>query len=440
MEQRRWVEIRYAHLEARSGGADDRAIRITHSRRGWEVDAGVRDALERVRTLLVSGIQTLEPQDETFEILEGNDDVIDANRGEQAIDLVVPQGQRWLVEAYAESIEVLDEDEKSIKIRAQIPPPLEPHIGLLLIAAGLEAFVVRPKDLVGAGRGVARNLLAHHSDSYAGAVRRARELTQVDVISVLGSGYVTVCGAMRHGLRGALGVLLVAIVLTGCVKLDLSMRLQSDETVDGSMIVGFDKTLADMMGSEFDKSLREMERDTPKGAESEPYEDDDYIGTKITFADTPLDEFDDDSMSIEHDGDEFVVDGELDMSESAMGSGDDELGDLGELGDLRNVDSDISVKITFPGEVVDHNGQLDGNTVSWTGELGDQLQIQARAKDSGSGIAPWLWVVIGAVVAAALGGALFAFMRFNRRQAEAASNDELPPPPPPAPAGASADD
>lgn len=164
MEQRRLVKIRYARTW--QPGVVERTIapyRITHTRRGWEVDAGRADEPGKVRTYLVSGIQELEVQPETFDVPAGIDDVIDANRQEQTVELVVPHGMRWAVEAYAESIEVLEEDEESLKVRAQMLPPLPRRVGLLLVAAGPDAFVVQPKDLVDAGRGVASQLLAHHT-------------------------------------------------------------------------------------------------------------------------------------------------------------------------------------------------------------------------------------------------------------------------------------
>jgi hypothetical protein len=42
----------------------------------------------------------------------------------------------------------------------------------------------------------------------------------------------------------------------------------------------------------------------------------------------------------------------------------------------------IRVAITFPGRVVDHNGHLDGRTVTWTPTGTEPVEIHARAEDS----------------------------------------------------------
>jgi hypothetical protein len=64
-----------------------------------------------------------------------------------------------IVERHAESAEVLDEDEESVKLL----PPVQRRAGLVLLIAGPDAFVTEPADLRDAGRDLARELLAHHA-------------------------------------------------------------------------------------------------------------------------------------------------------------------------------------------------------------------------------------------------------------------------------------
>jgi proteasome accessory factor C len=63
---------------------------------------------------------------------------------------------------YVESAELLAEDEDSVKLRAHLLRPVKQRLGLLLIAAGPDAFVVSPRELSDAARDLARDLLAHH--------------------------------------------------------------------------------------------------------------------------------------------------------------------------------------------------------------------------------------------------------------------------------------
>lgn len=161
-EARQLVRILYARTW--KPGIVERVIapyRITHTRRGWEVDAGVAGSND-VRTYLVSGIQRLETLDETFEVPDRVDDLVEANRRLQSVVLIVPHRARWTVEAYAEAVDVLDEDEESLKLRADVLPPADTRIGLLLTSAGPDAFVLEPRELRDAGRNFARTLMQYH--------------------------------------------------------------------------------------------------------------------------------------------------------------------------------------------------------------------------------------------------------------------------------------
>jgi hypothetical protein len=80
-----------------------------------------------------------------------------------AVTFVVPQGARWAVERHAEPAEVVQEDEEGVKLRANVLPPVQRRVGLVLLVAGPDAFVTEPADLRDAGCDLARELLAHHA-------------------------------------------------------------------------------------------------------------------------------------------------------------------------------------------------------------------------------------------------------------------------------------
>ena len=157
--------VRIVYARAWHPGVVERTIepyQVVHTRRGWEVDAAVVGREGAVRTYLVSGIRTLDVLDETFTRPDDAAERVAENRQLRAVEVVVPQGARWAVELYAESAELLEEDEDSVKLRARLLRPVEQRLGLLLIAAGPDAFVVSPPELVDAARKLARDLLAHH--------------------------------------------------------------------------------------------------------------------------------------------------------------------------------------------------------------------------------------------------------------------------------------
>ncbi|MGH8968784.1 MAG: helix-turn-helix transcriptional regulator [Actinomycetes bacterium] len=164
VQQRRQVRIVYSR--AWHPGTSERVVepwRVVRTRRGWELDAGPVDADGRSRSFLVSGIRSSEALAETFERPDDVDQVIAANRAATWVELVVPQTGRWAVERFAESVEVLADDEESVSLRAAFLPPVEHRLGLMLISCGPDAFVMDPLSMADAGAAVARQLLEQHT-------------------------------------------------------------------------------------------------------------------------------------------------------------------------------------------------------------------------------------------------------------------------------------
>jgi predicted DNA-binding transcriptional regulator YafY len=163
-EDRRRVEITYSRQW--HPGTTTRTVepyRVVRTRRGWEVDAGPPDDVAAVRTYLVSGIVEARPTDETFDLPADLDELLAANRRPETVELVVPQDSRWAVDRFAESSEVLADDEDDVALRAQLLPPVAQRLGLLLLCTSPDAFVTAPAALRDAGVDTARALLAHHA-------------------------------------------------------------------------------------------------------------------------------------------------------------------------------------------------------------------------------------------------------------------------------------
>jgi predicted DNA-binding transcriptional regulator YafY len=158
--------VRIVYARAWHPGISERIVepyRVVRTRRGWEVDAGPADEAGHLRTFLVSGIRELSLLEETFERPGNVDDLIAAQRTAVDVELVVPQTGRWAVERFAESVNLLQDDEESVKVLASLLPPIEQRAGLILISCGPEAFVMAPPSMLDAGAALARQLLDHHA-------------------------------------------------------------------------------------------------------------------------------------------------------------------------------------------------------------------------------------------------------------------------------------
>lgn len=147
---------------------------------------------------------------------------------------------------------------------------------------------------------------------------------------------------------------------------------------------------------------------------AEPYEDEQFAGTTMRFEGAPLDQFAadaEDSIRIVRAGDEFVVTGDLAAaSESPEMTGIDISG---------LVAADVSISVTFPGEVTSHTGTLEGRTVTWRPSASDPVRIEARgsAVEGGAGL-PLLAVVGIGVAALALVAALVVLLLRRRTEAD----------------------
>ncbi|GAA3614809.1 helix-turn-helix transcriptional regulator [Microlunatus ginsengisoli] len=161
-EQRK-VKISYAR--AWRPGVRDRVIepyRMIRTRRGWEIDAGPPDDQDRLRTYLLPRVQDFEVLDERFVPPPDLDALLARQRALTKIEMIVPHETRWAVEKYAEQVEVIAENPRTARLRVHLLEPVRFRVGLVLLDGGTRARVVSPAELAGAGRELARVLLAHY--------------------------------------------------------------------------------------------------------------------------------------------------------------------------------------------------------------------------------------------------------------------------------------
>ncbi|MFW6091774.1 MAG: LppM family (lipo)protein [Actinomycetota bacterium] len=236
---------------------------------------------------------------------------------------------------------------------------------------------------------------------------------------------MTMQRSRRAGLAARLSIAaFAAVAMTGCIKMDMDLTLEG-ETASGTVILGVEKSFLEMAGSDSDDVLGDLgsEADLPEDASVEPYEDDTYVGQQFSFDDAALSDFQDEQMSITYDPDagEYEVSGSMDMSEMTGDTGDMPAG----MADSMMESFDIVISITFPGEVIEHNGELSGNTVTWRPAAGETNELRALASESGSGGLP-VWLIAGlAGLVVVVGGGLVAFFVLRNRPDAGSAEGEL---------------
>lgn len=206
------------------------------------------------------------------------------------------------------------------------------------------------------------------------------------------------------GTRRLLAVAATVVMLfalSGCFKLDMDLTVNSDDTLDGTVVFAIDKDLSEMAGGQ-DSEIDQQ--DLPDGATVEAYDQDGFVGQKVTLDNVSMDELNTSfsgegdtggpgQWQLTHEGDEYHFTGDMDLTDLAS-SGSDEL-DMSAF----MQGAELRVALTFPGEVTESNGEVDGNTVVWEPKIGEQNEMTAVAKE-GSGLATW--VIVGVAVAVVL--------------------------------------
>jgi predicted DNA-binding transcriptional regulator YafY len=163
--QRRRNQVRIVYSRAWSHGITSKVIhpyRLVQTRRGWEVDAGPPDTRGRLRTYLLSGIRRIEVLEETFALPLDADELLDRQRATTRVRVCLPHADRWVADMYAEKVTVVSADEDDVSLDLELLEPLERRVGMLLLAASPEAFVVEPDHLRHAGVVLAEELLTHY--------------------------------------------------------------------------------------------------------------------------------------------------------------------------------------------------------------------------------------------------------------------------------------
>jgi hypothetical protein len=205
-------------------------------------------------------------------------------------------------------------------------------------------------------------------------------------------------------------------LLSGCIKLDMDVKVSKDEKISGTVIVGLQASVLELLGQTKAEFLKEMKtaKDIPKGAKAKPYDKGGFVGQEITFTNLPASEFttvagaakgvtaaagagldssgtdaaaeapSPDDIKLEKVNGKWVMTGTLNLSDKAESS-DSSAGSFSAsgMGDLMK-SAKIRIKMTFPGKIIEHDkwGKVKGNTIEWNPKAGQKVVMKAVANAS----------------------------------------------------------
>lgn len=204
--------------------------------------------------------------------------------------------------------------------------------------------------------------------------------------------------ARRHRTRLVAWVLLLLMLpmVVGCVRIRTSLTVSPDDRVSGQIIAAAKAKDADDKGPQLLNNLPFA----TKVAVSD-YDRDDYVGSQavfsdLTFAEVPqLANMNRDSagvdISLRRAGDLVILEGRVDLTS------------------LSDPEADVSLSVSFPGEVTSTNGdRVSAEVVEWKLNPGvvSTLNAQARYTDPSarSFTVAAIWLTVASVIVAAVIG------------------------------------
>ena len=194
--------------------------------------------------------------------------------------------------------------------------------------------------------------------------------------------------------------MMLAIIVplaVGCVRVNVSMTVSPDDKVSGQILAAAKPRNGEDKGPQLLNNLMFSNKVTVSS-----YSRDDYVGSQavfsdLTFAELPqLANMNRDSagvdISLRRAGDLVILEGRVDMTS------------------LADPDADVSLSVSFPGEVTSTNGsQVSSDVVEWKLKPGvvSSMNAQARYTDPSarSFTGASIWLGLGALlVAGVIGG------------------------------------
>lgn len=173
----------------------------------------------------------------------------------------------------------------------------------------------------------------------------------------------------------ALGLLFAT---SGCLRLDLGLEVRPDDTVGGEFTAAWSDEFVKEASEEgldqaqLDAFLDALLDGVP-GTQRTPYAEDGYTGATATFTDRPIADFAEFGgdewgyLRLAHDDREYTLESHWDLRAAGF------------LNPEAFEDAEILLSVDFPARVTEHNGTLDGRTVTWTMTPGEEYDLNATA-------------------------------------------------------------
>lgn len=223
---------------------------------------------------------------------------------------------------------------------------------------------------------------------------------------------------MRRAAPVAL-LLALSFVLSACTDLDIDARVGRDQTVSGTIEAAIDRDEVSQLLAPYGVELDEedplsqvIQKETLESLEDrddvdvtiDEFNRGDVFGFVATFDDLSMKEFtqllvgDDPRYVFERDGDEYklVVEGSEEEVQYAQQSG-----------------VDLTFSLTFPGDIVDTDGDVDNRTVTWSSyeDVADGIFVTSEVPLGASDVER-VWTGAGlAIVLVIAAGCAFAWRR-----------------------------
>jgi hypothetical protein len=212
-----------------------------------------------------------------------------------------------------------------------------------------------------------------------------------------------------HRRSRALPALLLTVVLAGllvggCARVRTALAIQLDDTVAGEVVFATPEQNAEDRGPAIT-----VPPELVNDVDVSEYRQDGYVGSLLRFSDLTFEQVallnrvageagGAAQLQLRRSGNRVLVTGSLDLTTVPVDR------------------ADFQLKISFPGEVLDTNGEADSGTVSWTftpGEVGEVTATVAFADPNAPSPLNWTLGLAGVVTVLAGGVVLFAYRTRN---------------------------
>ena len=234
---------------------------------------------------------------------------------------------------------------------------------------------------------------------------------------------------IKRTLAALLLVVSVVTATTGCMKMDMSLKVNDQDKVSGSMVVGITKSLASMADPTSSSNLdtNNLLKDT-KNVTVEKFDDGKYVGTRYKFSNLPLKQFaptlgDTSSFGITRKGDNLVVSGKMDMGDGSTTDTSNPF--AAQMAKAMAASFDIKISVTLPGEIKSTNGVTKGQTISWVGAMGKDLNMEAVSYAPLP--KPINWALIGGITAGGLAILAAATLLILRQRKKSRATQDFEP-------------